>query len=187
MSTDDVLNKLRELWPIDTQPTLIVISGGEPMLQQKEIAELVETLIILGHDIEVETAGSITPITMAKQDSPVVLPWSRPEVHFDVSPKLMHSGNDLRASRNWTALDKLAKLNSDFKFVVVNGERDVAEIEEIVKRVDIPDDRIWLMPEGTDVDSIRQHGLDTVEFAMSRGWNFSLRNQIWLWGMERAK
>ncbi len=190
LSTEDVLNKLRDLWMIDTEPTMIVISGGEPMLQQKELAELIEILLVMGHDVEIETAGTIAPIFAATHipgtEHPVVLPYGRPEVHFEVSPKLHHSGNEIRAMRNWQALNKLATLNSDFKFVVVNGERDVAEVEFIVNEIDLPGHRVWLMPEGTTVDTIKQHGLDTVKFAMDRGWNFSLRNQIWLWGDKRG-
>jgi 7-carboxy-7-deazaguanine synthase len=68
---------------IDHNCERIVISGGEPMLQQKNLLLLVSKLISFGHTVEIETNGTLLP-----SDD-----WAEiAKVHFNVSPKLFHSG-----------------------------------------------------------------------------------------------
>jgi 7-carboxy-7-deazaguanine synthase len=194
LSIEDILKELQGLWDYTKNQTLFVISGGEPMLQQRELEDLVASLLIFG-DVEIETAGTITPIvkypagtTVSEEtyDHPVVSVFGEKTVHYNVSPKLAHSGNTERARRNGDALWQLARLNSDFKFVAQSTD-DFEEIELLVEIAEIPKSRIWVMPEGTNVETIREHGRAIVEEVLKRGWNLSLRNHVWLWGEERGK
>jgi 7-carboxy-7-deazaguanine synthase len=43
------------------------------------------------------------------------------------------------------------------------------------------------MPEGTNIEAIKEHGLLVADEVLRRGWNLTLRNHIWLWGEERGK
>ena len=189
MSVRDILDEIKRLW--SGQPTRIVISGGEPMLQQRELGELVEILLINGWEVEIETAGTIAPIqlpvNLPGEDHPVVLPFGKPgAVHYNVSPKLEHSGNPLRSRRNIKALQVLNRLDSNFKFVVASMD-DFAEVEEIIELVGIEKSKVWIMPEGIDIQAIKEHGLAIVDYVMAQGWHMTLRNHIWLWGEERGK
>ena len=40
----------------------VVITGGEPLLQQVELTLLVESLAAVGYTLEVETNGTIAPL-----------------------------------------------------------------------------------------------------------------------------
>src|SRR5262249_21928645 len=88
----------------------VVLTGGEPLLQQRHLVELAAALKAAGKRIEVETSGTI-------------LPRAEFAVHVDqwnVSPKLANSGNpcDKReipdVIRNFAFRD-----NAFFKFVIV--------------------------------------------------------------------
>jgi organic radical activating enzyme len=195
MDYEQVLDELRKLWPIDEKPTLIVISGGEPMLQQRDLEDLIGILIAMGNEVEIETAGTITPIDSYRPgteigdrvyDYVVYSIFSTRDIHYNVSPKLAHSGNNLIARRNGDALWKLAELNSNFKFVVASLD-DLKEVELLVEIAGIPGDRVWCMPEGVTTQQIKEHGLVIVDEVLKRGWNLSLRNHIWLWEEERGK
>ena len=89
----------------------LVITGGEPLLQQRELASLAAELRQSGFFCEVETNGAIFPI---------------PELatHIDqwnVSPKLANSGNPLARRTIPAVLEGFARLpNAYFKFVLVS-------------------------------------------------------------------
>lgn len=173
----EIFQQLRQLWDITNTPTTIVISGGEPMLQQKELDGLVRLLYANGNRIEIETAGTIVPTER----------WAE-LVQFNVSPKLDHSGNTIRARRNPDALWSLARHGGVFKFVV-GSKDDFAEIDEIVRIAGIAtySDKIWIMPEGTTIDAIREHAQLIADEVLARGWNITLRNHVMIWGDERGK
>src|SRR6267143_4783455 len=61
----------------------LVLTGGEPMLQQGELLPLLQSLKETGFFIEIETNGTLTP---ASEMIEVVDQWN-------VSPKLENSGN----------------------------------------------------------------------------------------------
>ena len=68
----------------------LIITGGEPMLQQKELAVLTTSLIHQGFYCELETNGTISPSpTMINNIS-----------QWNVSPKTENSGNALELYEN---------------------------------------------------------------------------------------
>src|SRR5882757_4450270 len=75
--------RLRGNWDVKTKPTMIVISGGEPMMQAKALEPLASMLVDYDNMIHVETAGTLIPTTTL--DALVA--------QYNVSPKLAHSGN----------------------------------------------------------------------------------------------
>lgn len=173
-----VLDKLMDLWDVRAMPTTIVISGGEPMLQQKQLAPLVQQLLEMGNRIEVETAGVVMP----REE------WTKKRhVQFNVSPKLEFSGNSLKSRRKIDVLNRLAdETYSSFKFVISHPEH-MDEVKEIVKQAFIPREKVWIMPEGMDTESILEHGRAIVDDVMKQGWNLTLRNHTFLWGKARGK
>jgi organic radical activating enzyme len=64
---------------------MLVVSGGEPMLQQRQLSPLLRLAFEAGWCTEIETAGTIAP-----QPDVVGL-----VTRFNVSPKLANSGNEL--------------------------------------------------------------------------------------------
>lgn len=176
MSVQDVLAELRTCWPIDTRPTLVVISGGEPMLQQRALVPLVALLADRGHTVHVETAGTIAPVP----------DLARLVDLFVVSPKLTHSGNPEGKRLRRAVLEEFVGLGAAFKFVVTDVD-DLAEVDRIVRAVGIEDSSVMVMPEGTTAAGILSTGREIADEVRERGWGLSLRTHVLLWSDARAR
>ena len=155
------------------QPRL-VITGGEPLLQEKALARMLEKLGDVR--VEVETNGTVAPSAALAGR---VAQWN-------VSPKLAHSGN---APDLALIPDRLAAWAADeravFKFVVASPD-DLTEITAIAETHGIAPGRIWLMPEGRDPASLRAR-LPWIEAAcLAHGFCFTDRLHIHLHGDSRG-
>jgi 7-cyano-7-deazaguanosine (preQ0) biosynthesis protein QueE len=155
---------------------LVVITGGEPLLQQRHLVPLLEGVRAGGMRVEVETAGTIPPT------AEVV----RLVTRFNVSPKLASSGNPAEQRLRPSVLAAFAATNrAVFKFVVgVPGELD--EVEAMAASAGLAKDSIWVMPEGTDAASILDRGHALAQPVLDRGWHLTTRLHVLLWGDQRG-
>ncbi len=174
MSIKSIVDHFREM-----NPPMMVITGGEPMLQAKKLPELMTALIneipALTR-IEIETAGTIWNDEVA--DFPFV--W------FNVSPKLENSGNpkDLRYKPN--VLKSFVNSNAAiFKFVVCE-DSDLEEIQQIVDEVGIPNHKVYIMPEGISENVQRERLQYLAEAVLARRWNLTTRLHVLVWGNQRG-
>jgi 7-carboxy-7-deazaguanine synthase len=159
----------------------VVITGGEPMIAP-EIVPLTQTLRAHGQHITIETAGTVF--------QPVDCDL------MSISPKLANSTPHDRPGP-WAARHEklriqpevLVRLTQSYpyqlKFVIVS-EADLAEIGELVNLTAAPPDRVVLMPEGTDPATLRARAPMLAEICKSRGWRYSPRLHIDLWGPRRG-
>jgi 7-carboxy-7-deazaguanine synthase len=73
---------------------------------------------------------------------------------------------------------------------VVSAVGDLPEIEELLNEVGaVPGfsrDRVLLMPEGTDVEKLREKGPLIAELCLEHGFRFAPRLQIELFGNTRG-
>ncbi len=154
-----------------------VLTGGEPLLQHDELAELARTLREGGFRVEVETNGTIAP--------PEAL-----AAHVDqwnVSPKLASSGNTERARQRPTALSWFAaQPNAQFKFVTTS-EDDIAEITELVIALSLPKERVLLTPEGVDAATIAERSRWIADRCRTHGYRLGTRLHVFIWGSERGR
>ena len=155
----------------------LVITGGEPMLQQSELGPLAGSLRGGGWSIEVETNGTVAPnAEMAASVS-----------QWNVSPKTANSGNSADRREDGEVLRTFAELpGAWFKFVVAEPA-DVDEIASLVERHCLPGDSVLLMPEGTTSVAVRERGEWVAEQCVRRGYRFTTRLHIALWGDERGR
>ena len=154
----------------------LVVTGGEPLVQQRSLTPLLERLKDGGFWIEVETNGTIAP---HKKLLAIVDHWS-------VSPKLENSGNTLPARENSRALRLFRDLPSaHFKYVLEKPD-DLAEIRALLAKYELPADRIVLMPQAQDRDTLLERSRWLVEICKSEGYLFSTRLQVLLWGNRRG-
>jgi len=155
----------------------LVITGGEPLIQQKALAPLVRSLKRRGVYCEVETNGTLLP---NREMVETVSQWN-------VSPKLVNSGVAADRRETPAALESFRDLDSAyFKFVVVEPA-DVEEVAGLVDRYDIPPGRVVLMPEGVTVEAVTMRAGWLAQVCVERGYRFSTRLHILLWGDERGR
>lgn len=160
----------------------VVVTGGEPMLFEP-VVEFIAGLKRAGRTVTVETAGTV---------------WR--EVKADlmsVSPKLANSTPPVGTDGGWRERHEERRLNFDvldrlvrnydcqFKFVVdpEDGMDDLGEIEAVLSRLpELKAERVLLMPEGRDVETLNRRMKLLVPEAMARGWRLCPRMQIDLFG-----
>lgn len=156
---------------------LVVISGGEPMLQHKGLKELLGLFWVHMFGVAIETAGTISPSCLGDVAYRVD--------QWNVSPKLNSSGNELKKRFNKQALKDFNDLDADFKFVCSDAT-DIKEAAGIQLEIGIPNNRMWIMPEGTDADTILKKASYLAPLVQAHKWNLTLRQHVLLYGDERG-
>lgn len=156
---------------------LVVITGGEPLLQQRALESLLSAMRhnSLASEIEVETSGTIAP-------SPVV---TEAVTRFIVSLKLAHSGLLERQRIRSAALRQFALSGKAIWKFVVQSVPDLDEVENLVAQYRL--DPVWIMPEGTDSTTVLDRMRLLAEPVLARGWNLTSRLHILLWENARAR
>jgi 7-carboxy-7-deazaguanine synthase len=146
---------------------LVVVTGGEPLLQQEALRYLAELCSPVR--VQVETNG--TRIPNSGLGTVVDL--------FVVSPKLANSGVARHRRIVPAALRALAATGSvAWKFVAV-APADLDEIDALVTAYGLAP--VWVMPEGTTEQQILARARGLVDPVLNRGWHFSLRLHTLLW------
>jgi len=152
-------------WVRERGVDMMVITGGEPMLQQPAMTALAGGLTNVR--VQVETNGTVAPTS---ELAALVDLWV-------VSPKLANSGMTYSARIKPEALSALAATNrAVFKFVVTEPDRDLDEIAQLAQEHQLAP--VWVMPEGTTQQKVLA-GMDALYGpATARGWNVSTRLHI---------
>lgn len=169
MPWSEVLRKL-----LDYDVPLIVISGGEPLSQQRRLLPLIRELSAAGRKIEIETNGTVVP-----RDEVVSL-----GVRFNVSPKLAHSGDPESRRLVPEALRAFAAVpGTAFKFVCRSAS-DLDEVASVAERYGTHP--VWIMPEGQIPAEVGRHLADLGDEVVARGWNLTTRLHVAVWGDRRG-
>lgn len=155
-----------------------VFTGGEPLLQEKAWVSLMSEISSANADalFEIETNGTLFP----KEEF-------LDRIHqFNVSPKLSNSGCAKEARYKPGVLQKLADTGkADFKFVIGNN-KDWKELAALLNEVRIPRDRIFLMPKANSVEELERNQSIVAELAQQRGFRYSDRLHLRLYGAKRG-
>jgi 7-carboxy-7-deazaguanine synthase len=155
--------------------SLLVITGGEPLLQQEAIEVLLDALP-RALRIEVETNGTIVP---SPKLSARVDQWN-------VSPKLSNSGEPEQQRHKLEALRALGRTDRAWLKFVVDTLHDVEEADLCVRSWGWRRDRVVLMPCATTPEDLRRRGQWVVEACLRHGWRYSTRLQVELWDGQRG-
>ncbi len=164
---------------------LLVITGGEPMLQQCAVALLFDEVHSRDSTIrfEIETAGTIPPRELKD-----TLAESYGQIRYNVSLKLAGSRNELERRRVPEAINELKRYDSVFKFVITPNlfAEDLAEVSELIDEFELPGERIWLMPEGRTAEEVTDGLHVLAPIALRNGWNLTARTHIYIYGDKRG-
>jgi 7-carboxy-7-deazaguanine synthase len=180
MTVEDVLFSIDKRWQYRAKPTIVVVSGGEPMMQQEELVQLGRSLRTWCSEMHIETAGTIAPsfdLTMVTRQ-------------FNVSPKLANSQNILGKRYKPEVLRVLNGTGRAwFKFVVTPHTMydDFQEIDKIVEDCDIRPRNVQVMPEGNNPDHMIEASKLLVDEALKRGYGLSFRSHVLIWGDDKDK
>lgn len=160
----------------------VVVTGGEPMIQP-QIGELTRELRARGQHITIETAGTVTADVACDLMS--------------LSPKLKNSIPRGVEEDRWVAMHERARYRPEvirelmgrcayqLKFVVQTAG-DLDEVDDVVRQVAAARDRVLLMPEGQDVAVLGERSAWLVEECKRRGYRYSPRLHVLLWGARRG-
>jgi 7-carboxy-7-deazaguanine synthase len=180
LSVDDVLDRV-----LTHSARHGVLTGGEPMLAP-DLPEVAGRLRAAGQHITIETAATLPPDGIACDLA-------------SLSPKLRHSRPDDRLPPAWRERHEQRRLRPDviadwvrrypyqLKFVVSRPE-DLVEIQALLETVPAPvtPDRVFLMPEGTDAETLKERGTWLSALCLRHGYRFSRRLHIELFGHLRG-
>ncbi len=165
----------------------VVLTGGEPMVASG-IREFATMLRAEDFHITIETAATVAPEGIACDLA-------------SLSPKLANSTPDAEVAGPWRERHEATRWKPEFirqwleagpcqlKFVVSQAS-DLSEIEELLNEIGaVPGftrDRVLLMPEGTDVTTLRERGPVLARICQEHGFRFAPRLQIELYGNTRG-
>jgi len=146
------------------------------LIQQKELTNLLVSLKTKGFYIEIETNGTIVPNGNL----------TRLADQWNVSPKLENSGNPPSLREIPEAYDFFISLpSSSFKYVI-QTEHDLIEVQRLVDKYSIDVEKIILMPEASDRETLIQRCRWLAEACKDKVYKFSNRLHILLWGNKRG-
>jgi 7-carboxy-7-deazaguanine synthase len=159
----------------------VVITGGEPFIQAKELTELCQVLDQRGHHITIETNATIFAPVAAHLIS--------------MSPKLRNSNPPSdnrffqRHERGRICPDVirqfLDRYECQVKFVV-DQPADLEEIQTLQAEIPIPEETIVLMPQGITADALRSKQEWLVACCKEHGYRYSPRVHVDIWGDQRG-
>ncbi|WP_372412686.1 7-carboxy-7-deazaguanine synthase QueE [Streptomyces luteireticuli] len=153
-------------WAASSPVELVVITGGEPLIQQRSLVPLVQGLLAAGKRVEFETNGTIAPDCALLVDG----------VRFNVSLKLASFGVEEGRSISSAALQAfVASKRAVFKFVA-SSVTDLDRIAELADAHRLAP--VWVMPEGTTVEAVNAMTRLLADAVARRHWYFTTRLHV---------
>lgn len=173
MRADEIADRIQSLKCFN-----VIFTGGEPLLQQKKLTEVANLLWSRNpaYEFEVETNGTLVP-----EDSFDAI------IHrYNVSPKLGNSRLTVDSrlcpdSLQWFA----GSSKATFKFVVTSPD-DEKEVLSIQEQYAIAGRRIIIMPEARSKESLEENRTWIFELCLKRGWRYSDRIHVAVYGDRRG-
>lgn len=192
----------------------VVITGGEPLLYGKDddFKTLIKGLNKLDKFITIETNGTqpmLDPLNYKiglysvspKMGTSVGKPGKYGDYELTQHQVDRHNADRI----NIEVLTNIALFSNDYQFkFVYSGKETVEEIEDLYKRMakqiskeeeyirmfyfkNHPNKHTMLMPEGITNDAISKYGQEIVDECIKRGWQYTDRLHIRLFGDKRGK
>ena len=154
---------------------VLVISGGEPLMHQRNDAwaYVLHGAVSRGCEVHVETNGTLAP---TEQTNGLV-------THYSVSPKMGHAGDhkgrDARMHDDWLPL--LESGQACLKYVV-QDPADVRVVAEDTADLGVPRHAVWVMPLGTSTEELQGRWPGVARAAADMHINASHRTHVLAWG-----
>jgi 7-carboxy-7-deazaguanine synthase len=153
----------------------LVITGGEPLLQQDRIIAFLDYLMThykLSPIVEIETNATIQPLATLDE-----------KVHYwNTSPKLSNSGMPLAKRLDNTILQWFdSNPNTMFKFVIAT-QKDFEEIEQqLLQPKIIHKDKIVLMPAADSIEQLLERNQLIANICIQNQIRMCTRLHVEIW------
>lgn len=173
LSNEDIMNTVLAM-----NCRNVVITGGEPLVQQKDLRSLMGTL--KAHDprfhIEFETNVTLKPLREIDELTD----------QYNVSIKLSNSNVSEEDRINPEAIEFFANSSkTNFKFVI-DKEQDLKEVLDLISKYKIRNDVVYLMPQGTSAESLKEKQSWLVDICKRYNFNYTDRLHIHIFGNKRG-
>lgn len=149
------------------------ITGGEPLIQQREIVRLIK--LYKPEWVEVETNGTVL----------LELETLQLINQFNVSPKEKRF-QPKNLNPNPELLDSPMRSASFIAKFVYSDKKSERFITNTVKRFMIPTEKVWIMPEGISKKQIEKKEKEVWNYCLKKGYNYSPRLQVTLYGKKKG-
>ena len=172
----------------------MMLTGGSPTMHPKLVNELTHFANERDIFITIETEGS----HFLPTDYPINLLSISPKFsnsipHLGVATpqgavtdqRMIDRHNKFRVNKE--AIKKSIEYHSDFhiKPVLDKNFTILDEVEEFIKDLEIPDEKVWAMPAGDTRDSLFESYPKVMDFVRDRGWRFTGRAHIMAFNDQR--
>ena len=187
------LNDVVEFYENNPQVKYTMITGGGPTLHP----ELLKELCVIGkrynHTITIETEGSefvpteadcISLSAKLSNSTPRPGTWM-PHVNREVTERDKQQHEKWRC--NYDAMKQLITHHPDYQLKpVISSEEDLEEVKQLQDILDIPNDMVWLMPEGLVEEQLNERRRWLMELCTEQGYNYTDRLHIIAYGDTRG-
>lgn len=161
----------------------VVVTGGEPMLWTN-LGALTDRLRQTGKHVTIETAGTV--FRMLACDLMSISPKLANSDPGPGRPESVRSDHRRRRLDPAVLRDLLAKYDCQVKFVVAEPG-DLEEIDRLLGVLPVvPPERVLLMPLGTDPAEVRSRARWLAELCKARGYRYTPRLHLDLYGDTRG-
>ena len=181
--------------PLSKQENMLAFTGGEPMLQQRQMKAIVNEFLIRGNVpkiITVETNGTKKLNKDLKDFINIYLADMGIRWHWAISPKTWHTAGEEQAFDvdNFMAYIESTRSTGIIK-IVCNGSKDswreidfyADQITRYAKRAEMKKPDIWIMPAGATKEE-QENVAAICNVAMEKGYKVATRNHCYVYGNQ---
>ena len=154
----------------------LVITGGEPLMQQDDLVALLKFLKPEFY-VEIETNGTVLPTN----------PLSALVDQWNVSPKTKNSDNPLELCEKNECYEFFSKQKNCYFKYVIESEDDLIEIMTLIKKHHLKKDRILLMTQARTKEELTKREKTVLTMSQKNNLGFSPRMHVVRWGNQRGK
>lgn len=209
-SYDDIINDFKKLAEDNPKVNHLVITGGEPLLQAKNLEQFLRSAFeIRDWIVTVETNGSLPMLNPIGRGYKIDLYSVSPKLSTSVDKECKYLDKEQvekhdKLRLNYKNLYNIVKFSRNYQFkFVYSGEKCVEEIKniyasmaEFVNKEDDYEFENWLrkhpnkntqlMPEGITNEQLANNRISAVKACLENGWRFCEREHIVIWGNKRG-
>ena len=164
-----------------------VITGGEPLINQNLIIEVLQEFINdkdYPERVTIETNGT----KLLTQPLIDFINHSNIKFFFSISPKLYHvSGEKPEKAIKHDVLKQLSYFPHQLKFVVNGKDEAWKQIENILDNVPIFAHNVYIMGVGGTLEGLKVTESSIADEAINRGYNYTSRVHVHVYGNQIAK